>query len=1015
MPKKVKQSIYDFYKEKSDYLIERYGEKSVVLMMVGSFFEIYGFKNTITGDIFGSPIVHVSDVTGLSIADKSGNTGEENVTCVMAGFPDYRIDHFLSKLNKAGYTVAVYTQKKGEKGSIIRTQDYITSPGTFFHDNDLVVSNNITCVWLENTPPSRLYTKSRIVIGVSTIDILTGDSNYNQFINDYDHKPNNFDELERYLTVYNPKEIIFIYNDTNLSSSKLDDIVNFVSGYNCVNRRINLNDTSNELSLMAVNCEKQTYQYTTFDTFFKPIDIYTFMEEHNFNYECCSSSSFSFLLNYAQSHNSSLVKRLPFPTKEYKQSYMVVGNHSLKQLNIIDTHDSNGKYSSVLKLMNKCYTNMGKREFSYQLLHPSLDTEWITQQYYMIDIFQKFISEHDDTSLKTQMRSCLVNSCDLSRYFRRIVMNKLRFCDIATLYDTIGYVRKLLHIVCVDTNIMNYMGTLLHNEVPFELLTNHLKYLDDIYETYIDVEKCKSYSIENIHSCNFIKKGNFEYLDNAEEKYVTTIDILNNITSTFNTIYDTNKTTKRNSVPCRIQKTEKSGYYIDSTKTHTKTILDNVDKNLKVLYKSSYNGKFSEFCLTDTITTTKSKQSRLRFTSRQIDAVSMKNLQYKNELECQLKSAFNIITDLFKSNEQVFSDLSTFMKHIDVLFLKARLSTELNYCRPTINTTRQEESYIDAKGLRHTLIEHIQTQEIYVPNDITIGVNDEDDCEDYRSMLLFGTNAVGKSSFIKSVGIALILAQSGMYVPCSSFEYSPFESIYTRIIGNDNIFKGLSTFAVEMIELQNILRYSNEKTLVLGDELCSGTEHGSAISIFVAGVQYLTMKGTKSIFATHFHEVTNMEELTGMKDIVFKHMSVEYDAVMDALIYNRIIKDGPGSNSYGLEVCKSLNLPVDFLDMAQNIRIRVHEEDKTVAHHKVSHFNSKKIMGNCEMCGKKGADVHHMQYQSDADERGFIKTFHKNHTANLMNLCKNCHDKIHLKNTKLVKRKTTRGKKIVEL
>ena len=134
----------------------------------------------------------------------------------------------------------------------------------------LIHPNNICCVWLENTPPKSLYTKSRIVIGVSTIDILTGDSNFNQFINDYEHKPNNFDELERYITVYNPKEIIFIYNDKKLSSRRLDDIIGFVSGYNCVIRRINLNDTTKELSVMSKNCEKQIYQHTTFETFFNP-------------------------------------------------------------------------------------------------------------------------------------------------------------------------------------------------------------------------------------------------------------------------------------------------------------------------------------------------------------------------------------------------------------------------------------------------------------------------------------------------------------------------------------------------------------------------------------------------------------------------------------------------------------------------------------------------------------------------------------------------------------------------
>ena len=103
-------------------------------------------------------------------------------------------------------------------------------------------------------------------------------------------------------------------------------------------------------------------------------------------------------------------------------------------------------------------------------------------------------------------------------------------------------------------------------------------------------------------------------------------------------------------------------------------------------------------------------------------------------------------------------------------------------------------------------------------------------------ILLYGTNAVGKTSFIRALGISVIMAQAGLYVPASSYKYKPYKYIFTRILGNDNLFKGLSTFAVEMSELRTILRLADKNSLVLGDELCSGTESISAVSIFVAGV-----------------------------------------------------------------------------------------------------------------------------------------------------------------------------------
>jgi len=208
--------------------------------------------------------------------------------------------------------------------------------------------------------------------------------------------------------------------------------------------------------------------------------------------------------------------------------------------------------------------------------------------------------------------------------------------------------------------------------------------------------------------------------------------------------------------------------------------------------------------------------------------------------------------------------------------------------------------------------------------------------------------------------------------------------------------------------------------LILGDELCSGTENVSAISIFVAGIQQLYKKRCSFIFATHFHEIVNYEEIVEMKDTLsIKHMEVIYDREKDDLVYDRKLKNGSGTNRYGLEVCKSLHLPEDFLDMAQTIRSKYFPDTGTsLLSLGTSHFNSKKIVSFCEHCKKNmGTEVHHLQHQSSADDKGFIKnniaTFHKNHAANLMTLCDECHKKFHQdKNTQHKKTKTGKGYKV---
>jgi DNA mismatch repair protein MutS len=313
-----------------------------------------------------------------------------------------------------------------------------------------------------------------------------------------------------------------------------------------------------------------------------------------------------------------------------------------------------------------------------------------------------------------------------------------------------------------------------------------------------------------------------------------------------------------------------------------------------------------------------------------------------------------------------------------------------------------DKSFVKSEKLRHCLIEHIQQNEIYVPNDIHIG------CDGQDGMLVYGTNAVGKTSLIRALGISVIMAQAGLYVPCSKYVYKPYTAIFSRILGNDNLFKGLSTFAVEMSELRIILKMADQNSLVLGDELCSGTETESALSIFVAGLQHLHRVETSFLFATHFHEIIGYDEIKELDRLVLKHMSVIYDRQTDALIYDRRLCDGPGNRMYGLEVCKSLHLDDTFLEKAYQIRQKYFTRSELSF--TSSPYNKDKIRGICELCNEKlGEEIHHLDPQKNADVNGFIGTFHKDHAANLMTVCSKCHDSIHSSKKTVIRKKSTKG------
>ena len=143
-----------------------------------------------------------------------------------------------------------------------------------------------------------------------------------------------------------------------------------------------------------------------------------------------------------------------------------------------------------------------------------------------------------------------------------------------------------------------------------------------------------------------------------------------------------------------------------------------------------------------------------------------------------------------------------------------------------------------------------------------------------NGILLFGLNQSGKSSLIKSIALNIIMAQAGCFVPCK-LTLKPYAKIITRLSSNDNLFKGQSSFIVEMNELRSILKKSNDKTLIIGDEICRGTEYLSANAIVAATILKLVGLKAKFMFATHLHDLITIEKISELKSIKFYYLSVE--------------------------------------------------------------------------------------------------------------------------------------------
>jgi len=381
------------------------------------------------------------------------------------------------------------------------------------------------------------------------------------------------------------------------------------------------------------------------------------------------------------------------------------------------------------------------------------------------------------------------------------------------------------------------------------------------------------------------------------------------------------------------------------------------------------------------------------YETAQVKLVSLVKQRYVESLDV-LENRFSLLLD----------KLIAFIANIDVAISNAKCTKNMNLSRPII----EEGNFYEAIALRHPIIEANSERGIYVPNDLFLGENNStqhnhitlnaSDGEDVLGVLLYGINSSGKSSLMKSIGLSVVLAQAGFFVPAVELRFGLYDKLFTRIVSQDNLYKGLSTFAVEMMELKNIFNRADERSLVLGDEISQGTETESALAIVSSAILKLISLKSTFIFATHLHQLESIPQLQNLKHLIFLHLGIKYDETNDTLIYNRVLQLGRGDSLYGLEFAKSLHMDREFLQMAQNIRENLDHsgsEIKKLRKQKSSKYNKELFLTKCALCDENVEDVHHIAEQREANADGHIDHFHKNHKYNLIPLCKKHHTMVH--------------------
>jgi len=686
---------------------------------------------------------------------------------------------------------------------------------------------------------------------------------------------------------------------------------------------------------------KIAYQNQLFKaTFGLSHEFLTPIEVLDLELEPYASQSLTNLLQYSISNNKLLVKSLT-ASKIESHRFMYLGNNPMTQLDVLNK----SLPKDLVKIVNKGVSAIGRRFITNQILNPLIRVSEISYRMSLSEDMLKL-----PNGLITKFRTKLKNVYDMERIYRRYEVGKIEPFEVLNLYKSIESINQ------ITIDIRGFSEKSLNANFASEMSENFSEILSK-FDSELLLDKMESVTWNN-WSANFVTNYNGPELSELLNLQVK-LSEFESVAKDFGG---------------KLKYSQNEGYFIE---------LSNNNKNQQ---------EFKEYRV-------KKLKNSVKFYHNELTRISEKMGLITEKIKINNKDSLTTILDSI-SKEEVLSVINSLCA-IEFSLNNIYLKNELNFCKPKF--IESDENHYDAIDLRHPIVESID-RESFIPNDVFFGRFNSEHRDNplnlsdksHKGYVLFGQNSSGKTVLSKSIGISIILAQAGLMTPAKSLELSVFDSLFTRIVGSDDLSRGQSTFAMEMTELKNILKRGTKRSMVIGDEISHGTETTSGLSIVASTI--LSLKGS-FILSTHLHELDKIDDISQLDSVRMVHLSLNYSSTDDKVIYNRKLQCGKGGSTYGLEFAKSIHLPSEFIDLAYKIRNKVELNIsglEELAKEKASRYNPEMFYGVCERCGGKAEEIHHDKKHQAEARAGKYTLSEVNHKRNLVNLCQSCHKKEHM-------------------
>jgi DNA mismatch repair protein MutS len=547
----------------------------------------------------------------------------------------------------------------------------------------------------------------------------------------------------------------------------------------------------------------------------------------------------------------------------HHEHYMILDKFTRKNLELTETIRGKDKKGSLLWILDKTCTSMGSRTMKKWIEQPLLSIEEIGKRQDAVE------SLYNSSQKRDELRSYLKEIYDLERLSSKLVFGNINCRDLVALRKSLGvlpYIKGLLETVPVGVfkDILDSYDTL---DDVFNLIDAAI--MDEPPFSVREGGMFKSDYNEELKELRYAVTNGKDWILGIEQRERERTGI-KTLKIGFNKVF---------------------GYYLDVTRANSSLVPEDYIRK-QTLANSE------------------------RYITPELKEIEEKILGAEDKIKALEYDLFVALKDRVLQDINTLLHMGRQIARIDVLTSFAEVSYKYGYIRPTVNGSDD----VHITDGRHPVVERLVNAELFIPNDSLL------DKTENKLYIITGPNMAGKSTYLRQVALITLMSQIGCYVPATSATIGVVDRIFTRVGASDDLSQGQSTFMVEMNELANILHNATPRSLIILDEIGRGTSTYDGLSIAWSVVEYLSKDSgvsAKTMFATHYHELTEIE---GKIDGV-RNYSISAKESGDDIVFLRKIIKGRANQSFGIQVAKLAGVPSQVIDRAKDILKKLEEHD----------------------------------------------------------------------------------------